>query len=430
MTTEKFIEKIEAIIVQLGWSWGNIVIRAKRHKCGDRQIQDAYRGKPASIRTVHAILAAINEERGKRQQPQITIDEIRLVSVPSPITDPMGFAKRKLAHDYEGRCIHDAVIHQEAVVEGNRRLGLLTKSDEGTKIQVGRQFHIPKSLYLPIERVDSKTFESRHDELRRKFEPLVKRSEKCPIMVSNECIEVGALATFLSLWDRYQIRMKIDFDDTSGREQILRNNKGTGADFMVTADAPFLLASSGDGIQFSRRTPLHFENQYILVRRLHDVKYDSRNLLVYADSSASEQFIIESLGTQRFTPEYCYSLGELVVKAAEMRTGDGIIAWEPLASGLLQSIKGLKIFGDPYKLWLSLFCNTAWIDKTDTELVKLGALFEEAFLSEWRYCKDNVSYAEKLLEKDASEVGYTRARFCEKLAIGIGLQKSFEDCKV
>lgn len=418
-------KKILGLIDQLGWNKEQLVENAEKFGGPrDRVIRNAYRGvKLKNAAPLHAIVWAINVELRKRNEPEISIDAIVLRSTPSPISDPMGFAKLKLVHDYEGSCVHDAVIHDEAVREGNRRLGLLIKSDEGSKIQVGQQFHIPKSLYLPIDRKNSSKFEDSIDELRLRFESLVTYSAQHPIVVSNECIEVGALATFLSLWKRYNIRMDIDFDDTSGREQILRSNKGTFADFMVTADAPFLLASSGAGTKFARRTPLHFEDQYILVRRLHDVDWDDPNLLVYADSSASEQLVVENLERKHsYKPKYCYSLGDLVAKAMEMRTGDGIVAWEPLASGLLQSIKGLTKSSKAYKIWLSLYCNTDWID--DTDLAKLRVLFEEAFLSEWKHCKNDVAYAQGLLEKDANEVGYSRARFCEKLAVGIGLQRS------
>jgi hypothetical protein len=214
---------------------------------------------------------------------------------------------------------------------------------------------------------------------------LIQSAKENQLVVNCECIEVGALATFLSIREKYKLNFRLIQEDTSGRQQVLRMIADEEADFVITAVAPFFLLGDRGALNYRFLSPTHVEQQHVL-RKLGQTKRGRSEILIYSSSSALEHwFAIQSRGTSWYhrdipffngqkeacsqvrsaKPEYIDTLQELIAKAKFAEAGTFIIAWEPLSSGLIgNSIKtgtrellspAFEKVGNDFHLWLALF---------------------------------------------------------------------------
>ena len=190
-----------------------------------------------------------------------------------------------------------------------------------------------------------------------------------------------------SLRRRYGLDVHSDFQDLTGRQQILRLHHNDEADFLLAPHAPFLLVADHGALNYRWMTPVHAYEQAVL-RAPGTPRGRRRKLLIYKDGSPEEQLMAHAGIPASADPEIVVSLERLIAHVEELDPGDMVIAWEPLASGL-ESKHRLARFAE-FKLWVSLYCHKRW---QRGALRALKDQFSRLFSSEWIYCRKNREWA-------------------------------------
>lgn len=119
---------------------------------------------------------------------------------------------------------------------------------------------------------------------------LVADSSHEPVKVDCASVETAALATLWSMKRKYGLQMYISKADRNGKEVVLTIDSDDGFDFAIVPIAPFLLLGGGcAALGYRLLTPVH-ANDLVLLRKGNKITRQLPTILVYAESSAAEQW--------------------------------------------------------------------------------------------------------------------------------------------
>jgi len=103
------------------------------------------------------------------------------------------------------------------------------------------------------------------------------------------------------------------------------------------------------------------------------------------------------------------SLNELIIDALNLDSGNYLIAWEPLASGLKRVVAATEnctvencslvpAAEHPFQHWISICYHRRWEEHSN--LAKLRDQMRQLFIHEWRVCRLHPEWAERCLFED------------------------------
>ena len=132
-----------------------------------------------------------------------------------------------------------------------------------------------------------------------------------------------------------------------------------------------------------------------------------------ADASPEEQFLVGRGLPDGGHLEMVTSIVALRKRIEhDLEPGDGVLTWEPHRSGV--GLDGdFEEVGEAYRVWDVLFCHKRW--RTGS-LSPLKEQMKNLFFNEWRFCMENIGWAERCLLQNRS--------FLEYFALGAGLSTS------
>ena len=250
-------------------------------------------------------------------------------------------------------------------------------------------------------------------ETRSSLAPLVAYSRASPIVVNVGAYSPACLAVLQSLRRRYGLDVRSDFENLSGRQQVLALRHDDEADFLFAPHGPVLLVGEGRALDYRWVTPV-YEYEQIVFQAPGAARGRMRKLLVYRGGSPEEQ-LISGVGIPRSAePEMIGSLERLIEGVPQLSPGDMVIAWQPLASGL-ESRHRLRRIAD-FRCWISLYCHKRW---QRGPLRPLKSQFTQLFAREWIFAMQNLDWATECLALELRAV--------EFFAAGSGLDPA--DCR-
>ncbi|MCI4643897.1 MAG: hypothetical protein MRY64_03850 [Hyphomonadaceae bacterium] len=235
------------------------------------------------------------------------------------------------------------------------------------------------------------------------------RKRERNILVSCESIEPSTIAVMRSLKHglvsksgvRRPLHIDLSWRETSGVYQTEMVGANTRAhnpfDFILSATGAFNLTGIvKEGLsEYRCAFPIHSEVQVRLVKpnRLGKLRASLRRsrkrFHIFSDSSAEEELLLnkrmygnpELVSHDRFE-----NLFDVI---DDMRAGDEMSAWEPLANYLISQGKA-KWVGDPHFHTISFFQHTDWsmhgikrASASKKEAYEVGMMFKELFLFKW-----------------------------------------------
>jgi DNA-binding winged helix-turn-helix (wHTH) protein len=291
-------------------------------------------------------------------------------------------AREKLLRDFRGSCLHDLELLDEAIEECERRIRLIAGI---RRLRLGDRFrHEP--VLVPPRRLAAGRSPPPQDPQAAAASAaasLVEYSRNNPIAVNVGAYAPACLAVMQSLRRRFGLEVRPIFEDLSGRQQVLRLFHDDEADFLFAPHAPVLLVGDYGALDYRWLTPVHSYLQ-VLLQMPGTPKRRHHKLLVYKGGSPEEQ-LIAGVGIPRsVTPEMVASLESLVAKVEGMEPGDMLMAWEPLATGLVSKHPLARV--TDYRCWLSLYCHKRW---QRGALRPLKDQFRRLFAGEWIHCRAN-----------------------------------------
>jgi DNA-binding winged helix-turn-helix (wHTH) protein len=309
-------------------------------------------------------------------------------------------AHEKLNKDFLGSCLHDLELLRDAVAECDGRIRMIV---ERARIPLEGRFP-DEPLFVPPRwlRGPSPTPARPDADIAARSAELLRYAEANPIVVNVGAYSTACIAVLQSLQRRYGLRLKSDFEDLSGRQQILRLYHDDQADFLLTPHAPFLLVGDHGALDYRRLTPVYEYSQSVLTVSGR-ARGRRRRVLVYKGGSPDEQLLVRG-APEGSDPEIVTSLEKLVAHVDELSPGDMVIAWEPLASGLAAK-RAFERSAD-YRLWISLYCHKRW---QDGALRALATQFKQLFASEWSFCRSNRRWASECLGVELNALAFFTA---------------------
>jgi DNA-binding winged helix-turn-helix (wHTH) protein len=327
-------------------------------------------------------------------------------SARSPGTSPLSLtewrlAREKLLKDFRGSCLHELELLQEAIVECDHRIQLIV-NHEGLELE-GRFPREP--LFVPPRMIPgaSSATQGPDAQVAARAAELIRYSKTAPIVVNVGAYSTACIAVLRSLQRRYGLELRSDFDDLSGRQQILRLYHDDRPDFLLAPHAPFLLVGDYGALDYRRLTPVYGYAQSVLTAPGR-AKSRRRRLLVYKGGSPDEQLMARAGIPDSAEPEVVTSLERLVTQVEHLEPGDMVIAWEPLASGL-EAQRAFERHAE-FRLWISLYCHERWQRGT---LRALSTQFKQLFAAEWAFCRCNREWAIECLGVELKALAFFTA---------------------
>lgn len=309
-------------------------------------------------------------------------------------------AREKLHKDFQGSCLHDLERLRDAVDECDGRIRLIV---ERARIPLDGRFP-DEPLFAPPRwlRGPSATPERPDADVAARARELLEHAQASPIVVNVGAYSAACIAVLSSLRRRYGLNVKSDFQDLSGRQQILRLYHDDEADFLLTPHGPFLLVGDHGALDYRRVTPVYEYTQAVLTVTGR-ARGRRRRALVYKGGSPDEQLLVLGApsGAQ---PEIVTSLEKLLAHVDELAPGDMVIAWEPLASGLQATRSFAR--GEEYRLWISLYAHKRW---QQGALRALQTQFKQLFASEWSFCRSHRDWAVECLGVELNALAFFTA---------------------
>lgn len=299
-------------------------------------------------------------------------------------------AQEKLIKDFRGSCLHDLELLDEAMVECDSRIRLITSH---RRLRLHSRFPQPLVL-VPPRRMASRTWappDEPDTELASRTADLIAYAKTTPVVVNVGAYSPACISVLQSLRRRYGLELRSDFEGLSGRQQILRLSHDDRADFLLAPHAPFLLVGDHRALDYRWMSPIHAYDQ-LLFRMPGPARGRRRRLLIYKGGSPEEQLIARVDIPRSAHAEMVHSLASLIANVPDLDPGDMVIAWEPLASGL-ESKHQLRRCAE-FRCWVSLYCHKRW---QRGALRALKDQFRQLFTSEWIYCRTNPEWATECL---------------------------------
>jgi DNA-binding winged helix-turn-helix (wHTH) protein len=310
--------------------------------------------------------------------------------------------REKLIKDFQGSCLHDIELLEEAIEECDSRMRLIAShrhlqlddrfAHDG--VQVPRRSTASGPWRMPDE-PDAEAASSATE--------LVRYANRTAILVNVGSYAPACIAVLQSLRRRFGLNVRADFQDLTGRQQILRLHHDDETDFLFAPHAPFLLVGDYRALFYRWMTPVHAYEQAVL-RAPGTPKGRRRKLLVYKDGSPEEQVMARAGIPPSAAPEIVVSLERLLAAVPDLDPGDMVIAWEPLASGLESKHRLTRLA--EFKLWVSLYCHKRW---QRGALRPLKDQFTRLFSSEWIYCRGHREWALECLAVELKALEYFTA---------------------
>lgn len=338
---------------------------------------------------------------------ETTAEEHRLQRASSGVAARLSKAewklmREKLIKDFQGSCLHDIELLEEAIEECDSRMRLIAShrhlqlddrlAHDG--VQVPRRSTASGPWRTPDE-PDAEAASTAAE--------LVRYANRTPVLVNVGSYAPACIAVLQSLRRRFGLDVRADFQDLTGRQQVLRLHYDDEADFLLAPHAPFLLVGDHRALFYRWMTPVHAYEQAVL-RAPGAPRGRRHKLLVYKDGSPEEQVMARAGIPASADPESVVSLERLLATVPDLDPGDMVIAWEPLASGL-ESTHRLVRLAD-FKLWVSLYCHKRW---QRGALRALKERFTRLFCSEWTYCRQHREWALECLAVEVRALEYFTA---------------------
>ena len=239
------------------------------------------------------------------------------------------------------------------------------------------------------------------------------------ITVRCSANKMGPLAVLKRL-QRQGVCMEIRHDLPSGRLDVLSLSEDADVDFAIVPDAAFVLSGSRLAASYRTLFPITREQQAVLYKPDGPSRRQgSRELYVYEDSSAdvglelitrfrdnlsaidaNSNPLVDAQAKLQRKVVWIGILEELVKNAREMRDGDAIIAWEPLASGLQRSDDSL-VRGLQHVHYFSFASHDQWrVNGDSLNLFDRQEDLKKVFLYEWKLCCEYPEIAEEIVRQD------------------------------
>jgi DNA-binding winged helix-turn-helix (wHTH) protein len=324
----------------------------------------------------------------------------------SPSRTEWRLATGKLVNDFQGSCLHDLERLEEAIEECHRRVRLLVSR---------KRLHLPSWFaqdpgFVPPRGTGHAQGAAPNEpdaEIAASVTQLIAYSRTSPIVVNVGAYSPACIAVLQSLRRRYGLGLRSDFENLSGRQQVLALRHDDEADFLLAPHGPVLLVGEGRALDYRWVTPVYTYEQIVL-QAPGTARGRKRKLLVYRGGSPEEQLIAGIGIPTTAEPEMVGSLERLIASVQQLSPGDMVIAWQPLASGL-ESRHRLTRLAD-FRCWISLYCHKRW---QRGAMRPLKRQFTQLFAREWIFAKRNLEWA---LECLALEL-----RALEFFAAGSGL---------
>jgi DNA-binding winged helix-turn-helix (wHTH) protein len=320
----------------------------------------------------------------------------------SPSRNGWRLATAKMVDDFRGSCLHDLERLEEAIEACHSRVRLLVSR---------KRLHLPSwfaqdPAFVPprrTARLRGAPPEEPDPETRSSLAPLVAYSRASPIVVNVGAYSPACLAVLQSLRRRYGLDVRSDFENLSGRQQVLALRHDDEADFLFAPHGPVLLVGEGRALDYRWVTPI-YEYEQIVFQAPGTPRGRIRKLLVYRGGSPEEQ-LISGVGIPRSAePEMIGSLERLIKSVPQLSPGDMVIAWQPLASGL-ESRHRLRRIAD-FRCWISLYCHKRW---QRGALRHLKSQFTQLFAREWIFAMQNLDWATECLALELRAVEFFAA---------------------
>ena len=294
-------------------------------------------------------------------------------------------AREKLIKDFRGSCLHELELLQEAIEECDSRMRLIARHRH---LQL--EDRLAHERVLVPRRMGSGPWAVPNEpdnEVASSAADLIGYAHRTPLVVNVGSYAPACIAVLQSLRRRYGLDVRSDFEDLTGRQQILRLQYDDEADFLFAPHAPFLLVADPRALRYRWMTPVHAYEQAVL-RAPGIPKGRRRKLLVYKGGSPEEQVMARAGIPASAEPETVVGLEKLLADVRDLPPGDMVIAWEPLARGLESRHRLTRIA--EFRLWVSLYCHKRW---QRGALRALKDQFSRLFSSEWIYCRKNREWA-------------------------------------
>lgn len=213
-----------------------------------------------------------------------------------------------------------------------------------------------------------------------------------PLRVVLSPVHSAACGVVRSLAKRYSLPIEVVTSYTNGRllaEQVDADLDGY-FDFLVTSEGSFL--QNGDdrsGLANYRRVlVVHSQLQRVLAKGFRSRPWSSARF-VYKRSTAMEQHSVETGPFEVSATEPIDDIQDVDTIAKELRHGDELILWEPLA-GAVARRHSLRFAEREYLHYASIFAHKRWLNRL-SPLYRLGQTFTQAFVEEWRFHRVNSS---------------------------------------
>ncbi len=212
------------------------------------------------------------------------------------------------------------------------------------------------------------------------------------IAVSCSTSVPSIIGVIKSLASRYELTISIDFSDRNSRFQVGRISMALydEIDFLVCADAPYMLVGSNKASSYIRLFPIYLAEQFLIKKKsLAPPRYDK--IHVVWGTSGHEYLLLEQprINSDSILPFetdiYRYLLNI-------MEPGNKMLAWDPIASEAKRLPEFLVSEESAFDSSISIYCHDQW---TEPPLIKSRQAFIDLFIAEWNYYKQ---HPEKLLD--------------------------------
>lgn len=308
----------------------------------------------------------------------------------SPSRTEWRLATAKMLDDFRGSCLHDLERLDDAIEECHSRVRLLVSR---------KRLHLPgwfaeDPVFVPPRDTDPAPGVAPNEpdaQSASSVAQLVAYSRTSPVVVSAGAYSPACIAVLQSVRRRYGLELRIDFENLSGRQQVLALRHDDRADFLLAPHGPVLLVGEGRALDYRWLAPVYTYEQIVL-QAPGTARGRRRKLIVYRGGSPEEQLIAGVGIPPAAEPEMMGSLERLIESVSQLPPGDMVIAWQPLASGL-ESRYRLKRIAN-FRCWISLYCHKRW---QRGALRPLKSQFTQLFAREWIFAMRNLEWARECL---------------------------------
>ncbi|MEL7484535.1 MAG: hypothetical protein AAFN41_09290 [Planctomycetota bacterium] len=202
-----------------------------------------------------------------------------------------------------------------------------------------------------------------------------------PLRIALTTVHAAACGVVRSLAEKYSLPIELVTCHTNGRflaERVDADREGY-FDFLITAEGSLL--QNGDdrsGLADYRRVlVIHSQLQRVLAKGFSSRPWSSARF-VYKRSTAVEQHSVETGPFAISATESIEDIRDVDTIAKELRHGDELILWEPIA-GAVARRHSLHFADREYLHYVSAFAHKRWLNRS-SPLYRLGQTFTQAFV--------------------------------------------------